>query len=244
MANEHLHVQFYMDTVQNERETVAQGRPIFKEIEMVKIKIAGDKGTEIVAPAHEKAYTIREGIAGITQRLSYAEFFPDEFAAFKRNEAFAVSGTPIEEATFLTLANRAELKALNIYSIEALAGLEKLDKLGMNGERFRDQARAYLNRAQGAATDGKLLSDNEELKRRLAIMEENYRQLLAKGGEGTAQAELSEALVEAVEKPGPFFGYTPKMLREFIKEKTNETVKGNPKLGTLLSMAEEALESA
>jgi len=50
--------------------------------------------------------------------------------------------------------------------------------------------------------------------------------------------------VEDVDKPGPFFGYTPKMLREFIKEKSGEPVKGNPKLATLLSMAEEALEAA
>lgn len=239
MANEHLYVEFFSDTKKNARESALQGRPIFKDVEMVKIRIAGDKGTVHVAPAHEKAYSIREGVMGVTHRLSYAEFFPEEYAAFKAGLSQAVSGTPIEEAPFLTMANRAELKGVNVFTIEALAGLEKLDKLGMNGTTWRDQARAYLKRAEGSAIDGKVLADNEALKRQLEIMQEQLRQLAAQKGE--AVEEPSEASAEVVDKPGPFFGYTAKMLREFIKEKTDAPVKGNPKLATLLSMAEEAL---
>lgn len=246
MANEHLYVEFFSTTKKNARESAKQGRPIFKDVEMVKIRIAGDKGTVHVAPAHEKAYSIREGMMGVTHRLSYAEFFPEEYAAFKAGLSQAVTGTPIEEAPFLTMANRAELKGVNVFTIEALAGLEKLDKLGMNATAWRDQARAYLKRAEGSAIDGKVLADNEALKRQLEIMQEQIRQLSAQKGQGPddsvgVMVEASEASAEAVNKPGPFFGYTARMLKEFIKEKTDAPVKGNPKLGTLLSMAEEAL---
>lgn len=241
MPTTHLDIEFFSEAVKNEYESARQGRPIFRDVEMVRIRIAGDKGTVLVAPANEKPYVIRDGFMGVTKRISYAEAYPDQYAAFKAGLSQAVNGTPIEEATFLTAANRAELKAVNVFTIEALAGLEKLDKLGMNGTAWRDQARAYLKRAEGSAIDGKLIADNETLKRKLEIMEEQMRQLLANKSEA---GEPSEASAEEVDKPGPFFGYTAKMLREFIKEKSGESVKGNPKLGTLLSMAEEALAAA
>lgn len=247
MANEydHLEVQFFTDTKQNKRLTLKEGRPIFKDIEKVRIRIAGDKGTLHVAPAHEKAYTIRDGMMGITSRASYAEMFPEQYKAFKAGQSQAVSGTPIDEAPFLTMANRAELKGLNVFTVEALAGLEKLDKLGMNGERWRDHARAYLKRAEGAAIDGKLLAENEAMKRDLEVLQEQMKQLLARKTEASDDEDApAETSGEIVEKAGPFFGYDAKMLRAFIKEKTDAPVKGNPKLATLLSMAEEALEMA
>jgi hypothetical protein len=240
---EHLYVEFFMDTIQNMRETAEQGRPIFNNVEYVKVRIAGDKGTVHVAPAHEKAYAVREGVMGVTHRVSYAEMYPEQYKAFKAGLSQAVTGTPIDEAPFLTMANRAELKGVNVFTIEALAGLEKTDKLGMNGDRMREQARAYLKRAEGSAIDGKLLADNEALKADLEVMKAQMAQLLAKKGKEDAD-EPSEASAEEVDKPGPFFGYTAKMLREFIKDKTEQPVKGNPKLATLLSMAEEALEIA
>lgn len=241
-STEHLYVTFFTDARHNPAKSAEAGRPIYDDMEMVKIKIAGDKGTELVAPAHEKAYSVREGIAGITHRLSYAEFFPEEYKAFKAGQTQAVSGTPLEEAPFLTAANRAELKAVNVYTIEALAGLEKTDKLGMNGDRMKDEARAYLKRAEGSAIDGKLLADNEALKRQLEMMQEQINRLGGKQEE--APNEPSEASAETVDKPGPFFGYTAKMLRDFIKDKSGEGVRGNPKLPTLLSMAEELVETA
>lgn len=236
MAEAHLDVQFYLDTKENPSKSVSAGRPIFDEVEMVRIRIAGDKGTDFHAPAHMKATYVREGIGDPGRRISYVERFPAEYEAFKRGISQAVTGTPIEEAPFLTMANRAELKAVNVFTVEALAGLEKTEKLGMQGAAWRDQARAYLERAKGSAVDGKLIAETQNLKAEI----ENLKAMLASKG---AEAPEPEEAVDEVDKPGPFFGYTAKMLREFIKEKSGAGVKGNPKLETLLSMAEDLVEA-
>ncbi|MEL6758227.1 MAG: hypothetical protein AAFP81_17480 [Pseudomonadota bacterium] len=248
--HDHLFIQFYVKPVENKVKSADAGRPIFDEKEMIKIRIAGDKGTELHAPVNEASVYVAQGPGQKGRRLTYVEQFPEQYEAFKAGREQAVSGTPIEEATFLTVSQRAELKALNIYTVEALAGMEAADKLGMSGSTMVEHARAYLDRAKGASSDGELIHKNKALELRLTEMQEQIAQLM-KGGhvEPAAQtavdgeAEPEATAEDEVTEDGPFYGYNSKALRAFIKDKTGKAPLGNPKLSTLLTMAKECAES-
>ena len=46
-----VHVEFFQDAVQDPAASREAGRPVFKDMDMVRIRIPGDKGTVMVAPA-------------------------------------------------------------------------------------------------------------------------------------------------------------------------------------------------
>src|SRR5262249_21372308 len=142
--------------------------PIFKDMECVEIRMAANKQTVAVFPAHDTWKW--DVIDGINQPITYAMRFPEQYKRFKANEAQAMSGTPLEELPFITQAKRSELKALSIHTAEALASLEgnPLKQLGMGGRELKNQAQAYLDRSTDSAAVTRLAAEVEQLKAALA----------------------------------------------------------------------------
>jgi hypothetical protein len=109
------------------------------------------------------------------------------------------------------------LKALSIYTAEALAALDgqELKNLGQGGRELKNQAQAYLDRASGSANVTKMASKIEELE-----------QLVA---------ELRS------EKPGAseFSSWSADQIKDWIEEKIGERPKGNPSHATLVKRADE-----
>ena len=101
--------------VENKAASEKFGRPIFKDKEICEVRIAGDRDTIGVFPAHEVWKTMPDA-NGRPHPITYAMRFEKQYQAFKQNMAQAHDGTPLEELTFLTVAKRSELKALNIRS--------------------------------------------------------------------------------------------------------------------------------
>ena len=101
--------------------------------------------------------------------VTYAERFARQYQQFKAQAAQTKSGTPLEYAPFLTEARRAELRALNIYTVEALAAIDgagaeeprprrpRAEERGDGVHRARAKQRraehAAAGRAGGAARD-------------------------------------------------------------------------------------------
>lgn len=168
MQKSQVHVQFYQKAVQDKRATREQGRPIYKDVEYVRIRFPGDNKRELHAPAHEKAY-LADKMGG---RLSYAEMYAEHYKLF-RDSAEQVVGTPLTELPFLTAAQRETLKGQNIATAEMLAEMpdRAIKNLGMNWRPVRDQAKAYLEKAAGSADVAKLSAENAELSERLKQME-------------------------------------------------------------------------
>ena len=166
----HLHIEFFASSRQNKRKSEEEGRPIFDDIEMVKIRLVGDTSSVHVAPANDQssAYDPETG-----HRLTYAELYPRHYEAFKQGQELIGSGTPLTQVTFLSAAKADELKALNVVTVEQLAELDgaNLQRLGMGARALKDQATAYLQRASNAVDVGKLASENEALRDRLAALE-------------------------------------------------------------------------
>ena len=252
----HLFIEFKPEKVENAAKTKEAGRPIFDDIELCSIQHVGDQKTWFVAPAEERSIYVRDP-GGSGHYATYAECYYEHYRAFKEGQARAQSGTPVEELPFLSAAKRGELKALNIHTAEALAGLEgtPLTKLGMGGREMKNQAQAYLDRAKEGAMDAKLAAQNARLQDEIEKMRETLANVMEKLSPTArkkieaeeAEEEEEERQEEAAAAAGElseFEAWSDDDLRAFIKEKTGTGVRGQPAHSTLVTMAEEAASAA
>jgi hypothetical protein len=163
--------RFYMKAVKDKLATAAEGRPVFKDVEMFEARISGDASRTIVFRAHEKSVVAPKtrimagwdddeeaGDEANRTMLSYAEIFEDEYAAWKRSGVMAESGTPIEMLAFLSPRRIAELKVKNVTTVEALATLPDrvLKDCGMSTRDERDMAKNWLGNAEKVAEGNKV----------------------------------------------------------------------------------------
>ena len=168
-ADKALSVRFFLHPKENPAKSKAAGRPIFDEIEMVSIMAPGNTKTEHTARAHGMHYVPEAG-----RQMTYAERFQPHYDAFKAGLDDHVSGTPLSEAPFLSLGQKAEMRAKKILTIEQLAGMADRDirSAGMGFREYVDSAKAYLDTATGTSS---LASEMAELRRQLAELQGNSK---------------------------------------------------------------------
>jgi hypothetical protein len=228
----HLHIEFFSETVEDVLRTRAEGKPCFKDEELVRIRYAGDKNSVLVAPANVRTFYIKEP-GGPGRLLSYAERFPRHYEAFKANQVYIGDGTPLTQVTFLTAARVRELAMSSVHTVEALAGLDgtMLQRLGMDARELKNKAQAYLDSTQGSAGLMKLASENAEMQTHLEQLRSQIAELMA------AKQPVEVAKVSADKYPG----YSDEDLKNIIKDKTGQAPRGVPKRETLVAMLDEAV---
>ncbi len=184
----HLHVEFFMDAVENKTASAAHGRPIFDDTEMIRIRIAGDPKSVLVAPACS-ASSVRD--PATNRWLTYAQLHCEPYKAFKEGVEYTGSGTPLSELPFVTRAKAEELRRLNVHTAEALAGLDgqNLQKIGMGARQLKDQAEAWLARAEGSAEITRMAGENAALKAQMEALQAQLDDLAG----GKADPELPSA---------------------------------------------------
>lgn len=143
------------------------GRPIFKSVEVVEVRIAGDRNYAPTFPAHSVWRTV-DG-----EEITYAKRFADAYARFAEGREQVADGTPLSELPFLTEGKRATLRSLKVYTAEALASLDgkKLAALGPDAREMKNSATAYLDSASGSADTVALAAEVEALRAQIAEMQ-------------------------------------------------------------------------
>jgi hypothetical protein len=229
----HLHIEFYTQTVEDPKATAAEGIPKFKDEEFVRIKFVGDRNQEFVAPAGDFTFCEHR-----KEQLRWKEKYSRHYAAFAENRSILVDGTPLDELPGITGSKVAELKAQRVFSIEALAGLDGtlLQRLGPGAREWKGKAETWLMKAREGALDTKLAAQNAQMQDQLASLR---AQIEAMGGKATDEPVKAEVVTE-----GRFIGHTAGDLRRYIEATSGTKVKGNPKLATLKTMAEEVASAA
>lgn len=228
--NENLiFARFFNHTIPDEGASRKAGRPIFKDVECVEMRFAGNKQTVHVAPAHEVFKRDRNFQTGDVTEVTYALAYNDQYKKFKAGEAQTASGTPLSELPFLTQAKRLELKALNVHTAEALAMIDgpNLKMLGMGGREMKNQAQAYLDSAKGSV-------DVVAMAARMAEMQEEINRL-----KGLPSEPSETGAGEAAPTASPFSDWEVEDLKNWITEQAGERPKGNPSHATLVKRADE-----
>ena len=173
-------VFFHTVQVQNNFKTMTEKRPIFEEKIFLKKLVPGDSTLVVDRPMREQD----------------VDDFPIEWARFEQKKEQRVSGTPIDVWSAISETQKAEFKALHIFTIDQFAQLA--DSVGnkiMGFNDLRDKARAFIAAAKDSAvfdkiraeTDAKLAQQEEEM----AQLRELVNQLTAKKS-GRPKKELVE----------------------------------------------------
>ena len=180
-------VSFYDREVQNEVKTDQEGRPIFEMKTFIRKVPPGDKLLEIDRKAVKQDF------------LRYAR----EYEMYLKHATTPVEGTPLEAWAQITRAQVAEYKALNIFTVEQLAGLP--DGYGhkiMGFQNWKQKAQAFLMASKGQGEFEKLQTElrkrDEEIERMKAnenasaeLMKDLKTRLEAlEGDKGTRKAVL------------------------------------------------------
>lgn len=205
----------------NEAKSLEAGRPIFDDVEVIEIRSPGNKQTVSVHPANFFSHWATDPNTGGQIKVSYAERFARQYQQFKAQAAQTKAGTPLEYAKFITEARRAELRALNIYTVEALAALDgqELKNIGQGGRELKNQAMEYIEEAKKGAPNLQMQAEIEALRARNAILEEDAA---ARNGKGD------------------FDEMDDKALRDFITAQTGHAPAGALPRKQLLRMAADA----
>jgi hypothetical protein len=158
-----LWVRFFVKSMQDNFQTTAQGRPIFRDETWIEIRTPGNA-------------------LNIVERPVYADDkfrFPRHWAHFERTHGSDGQqvGTPLSQWPLLRPSQVQEMRALNFFTVEqvAMASDEQLQRLGMGPGiaplALRERAKLYLENAKDAALSQK---QAEEIKKR----DEQIAQLL------------------------------------------------------------------
>jgi len=144
---------FYMGVVRNEARSVEQGRPIFDDVECVRIMVPGDRNNVVDRPA--------------TQQDKHR--FAKQYDMFRQGikEEDQITGTRLTDWPFLTRAQCEELKYLGLRTVEHLA--EARDDVCSKVAglvTLKQNAKVWLAKAQNsaeAAIQAKKMADQQNL---------------------------------------------------------------------------------
>ncbi|MBB3772026.1 hypothetical protein FHS55_002635 [Angulomicrobium tetraedrale] len=209
-----------------------EGRPIYRDVEIVEVRIAGDRNFAPVFHAHQ----MWKRVDGV--EYTYAERWPEQYRRFKDDLVQTAEGTPLEELPFLTNAKRSELRALKIYTAEALAGLEgrNLKTLGLGGTELKLQAQTYLQNARGSA-------DVVGLAAQIAALQQQIEDMRAAGmGIPPAPPAYSEPPAFGPVADG-YEDLDDETLKVMIADIAGARPRGNPSHDTLVRTLRELRSS-
>ena len=146
-GDEKLLVKFYIKARPDKAATLEEGRPMFKDVEYIDIRIPGSRdGVGRPATDDDKAR------------------FPRHYDAFKsRTGDEALDGTPLIEWPQVTRSQAEELSYFNCKTVEQLAGLNDSNCANFMGiQILKRKAQEWLDRASEDAPAAKLAVELEE----------------------------------------------------------------------------------
>ena len=214
--------------VKNEAASAIQNRPIFDDMEVVELRYPGSKNVGVY-PALGFSQWVIDPETGEQAKQTYAERFRRQYQQFKLHATQTKSGTPLTHAAFLTEARRAEMRAQNIYTVEALAAIDgaELKNLGQGGRDLKNSAMAFLEEAKLGAPNSALVAELEALRAKNQAMEEdlNIMKMSAAAAKPSHINEYDDMDTDA--------------LKNFITAKTGVAPQGNVARKTLVRMAKD-----
>ncbi len=163
-GDDRLHVEFHMELAQNAERTTAEGRPIFEEVEYIRIYSPGDRNNVIDCPVHDM------------HRARFEQRYRRWRQSVDKNNA--IQGTPLEKWTELQRGDVESLRFLHIYTVEQLASLDDNTLSKHPGLRtMMKKAKDWLDVAVKSAAASRLRAEKEKAEARTAELEADQKVL-------------------------------------------------------------------
>jgi hypothetical protein len=181
--------RFFTDSVLDELASEREGRPIFKERELI----------EFLMPAN------REAKPHFLVTNEHRQMFPEQYKKFKEGQDQSVSGFPIEQWAALKRNMVLELKALGFTTVEQLAEMGDLaiQRIGMGGRSLKTLAISFLDDQAGMAEQARVLAENDRRATENAELNRKVDELT------NLCKSLSDRLMAFQNAPNPIAGTAP-----------------------------------
>lgn len=169
-TDDKLFVEFTNEAVYMEAKSLEEGRAVYEDVPHVHIMFPGDRTREIKRPVrfeqhgNEPADPVR---------------WPRQWAAFKAQEEQHQDGQPLDQWAPMSRAMVMNLKAVNVFTVEQLAGVndDVLMRLGPGMRDWRDRAQAFIAKAAEEAPTVALAAENADLKAEIALLKAQMAEL-------------------------------------------------------------------
>jgi hypothetical protein len=168
---------FFVESVIDPAASEKAGRAIYRDMERVRIHVAGDSLSVAVHPIDD----------AIIAR------FEEAYERWKRKGRVLINGTPLAKWPLATPSFIKEMEFLNILSVDDLASVAdvNLDRIA-DGRQWRDRAAAWLKSAKDGAVAAQYAAENARLKEDVAALSARL-----------ANLEKANATDMASKEPGP-----------------------------------------
>jgi len=173
-GDERIPVQFYMGAVQNDSKTTEAGRPIFDDVECIRI------------------FNSKDNIVDRPVRDMDKQRWPRQYSAWKAGDQEAgLSGTRLDQWGVLTRAQAEEFKYFKIFTVEQLAEAPDSSSHNFMGfQKYKALAKAYIEMSRGQAPILKLQEQLEQANGTIASQKDQLDKM----------AERLERLEKAAKK--------------------------------------------
>lgn len=176
-ADKRLFVQFYKEAVKNGPKSIEAGRPIFDEVDHVRIITPGSRDTFVTKVDADSPYKQR---------------FPQQWARYQANLSQDVVGTPLTQLPWMTVGQIAEFAAVGCKTVEQLVGMpDSMSQKFMGHHQIKQRAKAFIEAASAQAPSLKLQAELEVRDQQIAELQATVKALLeAKAAENAAKTPL------------------------------------------------------
>lgn len=190
---------FYIEPMEDRVASAQNGRPIFKDVEMVRVIMPGNQ-------LNEPVYEVTD--------VHRARWAP-EYEAFRKGNEPILNGTPLEHWPPLGKSLLAELKYFKFRTVEDLAGApDNVMQRIPHGFRLRESARAWLDEAvAGALTEKQsfeieqLRADNANLQRQVKelgeLVRQNHAEIVSRSNQLHPYETTAPASIDPLANRGP-----------------------------------------
>lgn len=161
VADKALAVRFYMHPLRDESESEAKARPIYRDAEMIEVRVRGDRNNIVIREARED------------DKRRFKQAYTD----FKENRTVTATGTPLSEWPIMSASMVEEMKFFGFFTVEQLAEASEAALSKMPGLlTMKNRAKVFLQFAEGISPLEKLQADMERLKANDAARESSLAQ--------------------------------------------------------------------
>jgi hypothetical protein len=166
--DEQLLVKFFTKSREDKTASKKEGRPIFKDVEYVDIKVAGN----------------RSGGASRPATFADKQRFPRHYAAYQQRIEAPMNGTPLAEWPLMTRTQVEELAYHNVKTVEQLVGMSDTlaaNFMGMND--LRRKGKQWLEHTEETSRINEietLKASNDEKADRIVTLETQMLSLMEK----------------------------------------------------------------
>ena len=158
-ADKSLMVKFFYKERPDSAKSEELGRPVFKEVAYIELRVAGQRDVQACRPA----------------TVADKQRFPRHFDAFERRVEAPTEGMPLSEWPQITRTQAEELAFLNVKTVEQMATVKDSNISNMmGGYGLREKAQKWLEINDKQSVD----REKEELRGQVAELQAQMRQLL------------------------------------------------------------------